>query len=85
MGDDKFKQEILQRLSVIETNMSLVVSERPNVQEDLKALEKEVGGLRQVFVSTQTKVNDLNKRLNTMITTFVTISTFIIGIIMTMR
>lgn len=85
MGDDKFKQEILQRLSVIETNMSLVVSERPNVQEDLKALEKEVGGLRQVFVSTQTKVNDLNKRLSTVITTFVTIATFIIGIIMTMR
>ena len=85
MSDDIFKQNTLQRMSVIETSMAMIMAERPTIQQEIRALQQDVERAKDAAATANTRVDEVNKQLALLTTAAVTFITFIIGAILALK
>lgn len=85
MSDEAFKQDTLQRMSVIETSMSMIMAERPTIQQELRQLQQDVERAKDTAAAANQRVDEINKQLGMLTTAAVTFITFIIGAILALK
>ena len=64
MREDTFIQDTVQRLTKTETNMSIILEERPKTQQEILEMEKNISENQQNTEHLQEEVDELNKRIN---------------------
>ena len=64
MREDTFIQDTVQRLTKTETNMSIILEERPKIQQEILEMEKNISENQQNTEHLQEEVDELNKRNN---------------------
>jgi peptidoglycan hydrolase CwlO-like protein len=64
MREDTFIQDTVQRLTKTETNMSIILEERPKIQQEILEMEKNISENQQNTEHLQEEVDELNKRIN---------------------
>lgn len=64
MREDVFIQETVQRLTKTETNMSILLAERPKMQQEISEMEKNIAENQQNTEYLQEELDELNKRIN---------------------
>jgi septal ring factor EnvC (AmiA/AmiB activator) len=64
MREDTFIQDTVQRLTKTETNMSIILEERPKIQQEILEMEKNISENQQNTEHLQEEIDELNKRIN---------------------
>lgn len=85
VSEDTFKNEMLQRLTTVETNLSVVMGERSTITNELSLLKQETTEIKELANAAIIRTNDLNSRITSLTTFAITFILFVIGLVFALK
>lgn len=80
MVDKQLTNDVLQRLAVTETNVSIVMDERPQQQQQFVGFEKDLTEVQTNLDFMQTQIDSINKHINVFLSAMGTLLITIISV-----